>query len=73
MVWGFWRLRLKNKTVARYNLITPDQYNDMHTALTGGFTYNEVHYTGDSANIAQGDNFGVQNHSADHGLPSLQG
>lgn len=44
-------------TVGRYNLITPDQYNDAHNALTGGFTYNGVHYTGDSANIAQGDNF----------------
>jgi hypothetical protein len=29
----------------------------MHTALTGGFTYHGVHYTGDSAQIAQGDNF----------------
>ena len=38
---------LANNTVARYNLITPDQYNDMHTSLTGGFTYNGVHYTGD--------------------------
>ncbi len=45
------------KDVARYNLITPDQYNDMHTALTNGFTYNSIHYTGDSAQIAQGDNF----------------
>jgi hypothetical protein len=25
--------------------------------LTGGFTYNGVHYTGDQASIAQGDNF----------------
>jgi hypothetical protein len=48
---------LANNTVAQYNWITPDQYNDMHTALTGGFTYNGVHYTGDQANIAQGDNF----------------
>jgi phosphatidylinositol-3-phosphatase len=48
---------LANNTVARYNLITPNQFNDMHTALTGGFTYNGVHYTGDAANIAQGDNF----------------
>ncbi len=29
----------------------------MHSALTGGFTYNGVHYTGDQAAIAQGDNF----------------
>ncbi len=49
---------LSNNNVARYNLITPDQYNDMHTALTtAGFTYNGVLYTGDAANIAQGDNF----------------
>jgi hypothetical protein len=48
---------LNNNTVGRYNLITPDQFNDMHTALSGGFTYNGTHYTGDSANIAQGDNF----------------
>ncbi len=56
-----------NNTVAEYNTITPDQFNDMHTALTGGFTYvptaanynfgTGVHYTGDLAQIAQGDNF----------------
>src|SRR3989441_12023296 len=28
---------LLNDTVADYNWITPNQYNDMHTALTGGF------------------------------------
>ena len=48
---------LNNNTVARYSLITPDQFNDMHSTLSGGFTYNSIHYTGDSANIAQGDNF----------------
>jgi hypothetical protein len=48
---------LNNNTVARYNLITPDQFNDAHTALSGGFTYRGTHYTGDMANIAQGDNF----------------
>ncbi len=48
---------LANNTVARYNLITPDQYNDQHTALANGFTYNGTHYTGDAAAIAQGDNF----------------
>ncbi len=48
---------LANNTLAQYNVITPDQYNDMHTALTGGFTYNGTHYTGDLAQIAQGDNF----------------
>ncbi|MEH2193919.1 MAG: alkaline phosphatase family protein [Nostoc sp.] len=48
---------LANNTVGKYNLITPDQYNDSHTALTDGFTYNGVHYTGDEAELAQGDNF----------------
>ncbi len=48
---------LTNGTCASYNLITPDQYNDMHTALTGGFTYHGTPYTGDLAQMAQGDNF----------------
>jgi len=48
---------LAGNTVAQYNWITPNQYNDQHTALNGGFTYNGVHYTGDQANIAQGDSF----------------
>src|SRR5262249_17180987 len=48
---------LANNTVARYNWITPDQFNDSHTALANGFTYHGVHYTGDQASIAQGDNF----------------
>ena len=46
----------KNK-VARYNLITPDQYNEMHSALTNGFTYHGVAYTGDLSQIAAADNF----------------
>ena len=58
---------LSNGTYANYNVITPDQYNDMHTALSAGFTYTptaannnygtNVHYTGDLAEAAQGDNF----------------
>ncbi|MGO9600373.1 MAG: alkaline phosphatase family protein [Isosphaeraceae bacterium] len=48
---------LANNTVDRYNWITPNQYNDMHSTLAGGFTYHGVHYTGDAASIAQGDNF----------------
>lgn len=48
---------LRNNKVARYNLITPDQYNDMHSALTGGFTYHGVHYTGDLSQIAAADYF----------------
>jgi hypothetical protein len=48
---------LNNSTVARYNLITPNLYNDAHSALAGGFTYHGTAYTGDQAAIAQGDNF----------------
>ncbi len=48
---------LDKDSVGRFNAITPDQYNDMHTGLSGGFTYNGTHYTGDAANIAQGDHF----------------
>jgi hypothetical protein len=49
---------LANNTQAAYNVITPDQYNDMHTALTGNFTYNGVTYTSsDNKQVAQGDNF----------------
>jgi hypothetical protein len=50
---------LANNTVARYNLITPDQYNDMHSSLNTDFTYNGVTYTHntDQESIALGDNF----------------
>lgn len=48
---------LERNAVARYNWITPNLNNDMHTSLAGGFTYGGKHYTGDAANIAQGDNF----------------
>lgn len=51
---------LNGNSVGQYNWITPDQYNDAHTALNGGFFYNGVQYTGDAANIAQGDNFLAQ-------------
>jgi hypothetical protein len=48
---------LAANTYSEYNWITPNQYNDMHSALSGGFTYNGNHYTGDQASVAQGDNF----------------
>jgi hypothetical protein len=44
---------LANDNVADYNWITPNQYNDMHTSLTGGYQG----LTGDAANIKQGDDF----------------
>jgi hypothetical protein len=43
---------LANDRVADYNWITPDQYNDMHSALTGGFAA----LTGDASQIKAGDN-----------------
>ncbi len=48
---------LTNNTVGRYNWITPNQYNDAHSTLSGGFTYHGTNFTGDQASIAQGDNF----------------
>jgi hypothetical protein len=50
---------LTNNTVARYNWITPDQFNDMHSALTTDFVYNGVTYKAgtDAQKIAMGDNF----------------
>jgi hypothetical protein len=48
---------LDTNQVGKYNLITPDQYNDMHSSLTNGFTYHGIQYTGDLSNIAAGDNF----------------
>jgi phosphatidylinositol-3-phosphatase len=43
---------LANDRVADYNWITPDQFNEMHSALTGGF----AGLTGDASQIKAGDN-----------------
>jgi len=51
----FWT-DLTNNAVGRYNWITPDQYNEMHSGL-GSFTYRGVQYSSDQAAIAEGDNF----------------
>ena len=40
-------------TVADYSWITPNQFNDMHTTLSGGFQG----LSGDAARIKQGDSF----------------
>ncbi|MFY9968494.1 MAG: alkaline phosphatase family protein [Roseiarcus sp.] len=50
---------LNNNTVARYNWITPDQYNEMHSSLNTDFTYNGVTYmhNTDQEAVALGDNF----------------
>jgi hypothetical protein len=50
---------LTNGTVARYNEITPDQFNDMHSSLNTNFNYagqTWMHNT-DQESIALGDNF----------------
>ena len=44
---------LTNNTVANYVWITPNQFNDMHTTLAGGYKS----LTGDAAKIKQGDDF----------------
>jgi hypothetical protein len=44
---------LVNNTVAEYNWITPNQFNDMHTTLSAGYKG----LTGDAAKIKQGDDF----------------
>jgi hypothetical protein len=43
-------------SVAEYNWITPNQFNDMHTTLSGGYKG----LTGDPAKIKQGDDFLAQ-------------
>ena len=50
---------LTNNAVAKFNWITPDQYNDMHSALNTDFTYKGVTYKAgtDAEQIALGDNF----------------
>jgi len=48
---------LTNDAIGRYNWITPDQFNDAHSALKGGFKYLGNHFSGDQAAVAQGDNF----------------
>jgi phosphatidylinositol-3-phosphatase len=50
---------LASNTVSRYNWITPNQYNDMHSALNTNFTYNGVTYGAgtDAQKIAMGDKF----------------
>lgn len=46
---------LAGNTVGRYNWITPDQFNEMHSALPNGYKYQGMTYTGNQAAIAAGD------------------
>jgi hypothetical protein len=50
-------LDLDSNAVGRFNWITPDEYNEAHSALTDGFTYHGIHYTGDQSAMAAADNF----------------
>jgi hypothetical protein len=45
---------LANNTVADYNWITPDEFNDQHSPLNNGYGQYAAH---DPAAIAEGDNF----------------
>ena len=44
---------LNNNSIAQYNWITPNEFNDMHSALSGGYKS----LTGDNAAVKQGDDF----------------
>jgi len=46
---------LANNTVADYNWITPDQFNEQHSSLATG--YGQFPGTSDQAAVAEGDNF----------------
>ena len=50
---------LNDNTVAQFNWITPDQYNDMHSSLNTDFTYAGQTWTHntDQEAVALGDNF----------------
>jgi phosphatidylinositol-3-phosphatase len=41
----------------QYNWITPNQFDDMHSAISGTFNYAGQSWTGDQSAIATGDNF----------------
>ncbi len=64
---------LNNGSCARYNLITPDQYNDMHTALSGGFTLpaNGRSLLGRPRADGPGGQLPLHHHPADHGLAAV--
>jgi len=51
----FWTDLAENK-VGRYNWITPDQYNEMHSSLPHGYIYHGTKFRGNQAAIAEGDN-----------------
>ncbi|HEY4414851.1 MAG TPA: alkaline phosphatase family protein [Verrucomicrobiae bacterium] len=46
---------LAANTVARYNWVTPDEFNEMHSRLPTGYVYHGHLFTGNQAAIAQVD------------------
>ncbi|HEY3761514.1 MAG TPA: alkaline phosphatase family protein [Verrucomicrobiae bacterium] len=52
----FWT-DLTNNGIGRYNWITPNVFNEMHSALPHGYQYHGVQYIGNQAAIAEGDHF----------------
>jgi len=50
----FWK-DLQAGTVARYNWITPNAYNEMHSHLPAGYVYHGTYFAGNQAAIAEGD------------------
>ncbi len=53
---NFWADLAANK-VGRYNWVTPNSFNEMHSHLPRGFTYHGTLFSGNQAAIAQGDSF----------------
>jgi hypothetical protein len=51
----FWA-DLTNNDIGRYNWITPNVFNEMHSALPHGYHYHDTQYVGNQAAIAEGDN-----------------
>ncbi len=52
----FWEDLAGNK-LGRYNWVTPNSFNEMHSHLPQGFLYHGTLFSGNQAAIAQGDNF----------------
>jgi hypothetical protein len=53
---NFWQDLAENK-LGRYNWVTPNSFNEMHSRLPEGFLYQGTLFSGNQAAIAQGDNF----------------
>ena len=68
---NFWT-DLTNGNVGRYNWITPDQYNEMHSSLPSGFTYQWHRLDGQPGGHRRRRQLPVHRHSQDHGVAAYQ-